>query len=107
MQAPDGSGQLVPYSERDSYLRRGYKFIEPQVKSESPAPVPVPAITSNDGRILVNKCSLKELVDLPLLGTASAKAVVRTRPHADITSLIEKVPSIDWVTLADRLSFEE
>ena len=106
MQAPDGTGYLVPMPERDAYLRRGYRVIEPQVKTAViPAPAPAPVVTS--GLVAVNKCSLKELVDLPQLGAAAAKKVVNLRPHQDIASLIEKVPSIDWVSIADRLSFEE
>lgn len=95
-----GEAREIPDSCVDRFLSEGFRRTLPGAAVEPTAP------TSAETSLLpVNTASLKDLVSLPLVGTAIAKKIIQFRPYSSIEDLIEKIEGVDWMALESRISF--
>ena len=100
----DGEPREIPESCVDRFLSEGYRRNLPGVKAtiEPTSGVPASVDTSLTS---INTASLKDLIALPLVGTAIAKKVIAHRPYEAIEDLIAKVEGVDWVALQSQITF--
>lgn len=99
----DGEPRQIPESLVDRFLAEGYRRKLPEAQTvEGVENTPQPVDPS---LLPINSASLKELIALPMVGTAIAKKVISQRPYSTIEDLIEQVEGVEWMALKDQISF--
>lgn len=93
----------VPEPRINDFRRLGYRLAPTIAESTDAQPSP-PSPSIDPSLINLNTASLKELVALPLVGTALAKKVIACRPYESIDDLTRKVEGVDWVSLESKLT---
>jgi DNA uptake protein ComE-like DNA-binding protein len=114
------TSQVVPPPQMDTTKTGGIGSSKEINDAENPRQATdiVPSLKEVDGSwantyagqpIKINSATLKELTTLPGVGTAIARKVVENRPYKSAEDLIAKVeiPTGDWLTIANKLSFED
>lgn len=104
--APPSWNPVVIYDKykMSSLLAQGYRRDNPKAVEQSPVVVTEEtieptAIPSNTEGLLINHCSLADLVALPGVGTATGKRIIANRPYRVAEDLFEISDRIDWLSI--------
>lgn len=87
----------------DNFLRNGYRSDPPIVDALPTDNQQSPP--EDDGKILINSASLKDLAEQFGLSTAQAKELRDGRPYASIEDVIAKISGVDWLSLSSKISY--
>jgi hypothetical protein len=112
---PDGQPWQVPSSDVPRRLAEGLRREPPKAASAQPQPSdeptePAEPVVINPDAVRINHDPIAKIAKLPMVGTATAKAVMQHRPYTCIEDLIERVPfpkeGQSWAALEPQIRFD-
>ena len=107
LQSPCGQPVFCVAGRVNDLLAQGYR-VQREVEGREMVPDHSLAIaTTLNGVVDLNSASLKDMSELPGVGTATAKKIREGRPYRFLEDLIEQLPDVPWLSLRDRITLNK